>query len=137
MAASFKEIPAELHESITNLLGTHDVILLNAQLHIKSKVENIVLVLMPWRALVVRAKLPAKVQVSFSFLAVQIISIGGDNRVVVETDKSSFEFEFLSLDDLEHMVIHVVTSLKKIFPISSPGNLLQNASPILLNRIKR
>ncbi|XP_077787821.1 capping protein, Arp2/3 and myosin-I linker protein 2 isoform X2 [Podarcis muralis] len=136
MAASFKEIPAELHESITNLLGTHDIILLDAQLHIKSKVENIVLVLMPWRALVVLAKLPVKVQVSFSFLAVQIITIGGDNWVVVETEKSSFEFEFLSLDDLEHMVIHIVTSLKKIFPISSPGNLLQNASPILVDRIK-
>ncbi|KAL7978876.1 hypothetical protein Chor_013365 [Crotalus horridus] len=75
MAASFKERSAELHGSITNFLGTQEFVLLDAQFHIKSKVEEIVLVLMPWRALVVMAKLPLKIQVSFSFLAVQFIQI--------------------------------------------------------------
>ncbi|XP_061450461.1 capping protein, Arp2/3 and myosin-I linker protein 2 isoform X2 [Rhineura floridana] len=125
-----------MQETIANFLGTQDIILLDAQLHIKSKMENIVLVLMPWRALVMLAKLPVKVQVSFSFLAVQLIRIGEANQVVMETDESSFEFDFLSLEDLERMVIHVVMSLKKIFPDSPPENLLQNASPILLERIQ-
>ncbi|KAG8144036.1 hypothetical protein E2320_001162 [Naja naja] len=75
MAASFKERSAELHENITNFLGTREFLLLDAWFHIKSKVEEIVLVLMPWRALVVMAKLPLKVQVCFSFLAVQLIKM--------------------------------------------------------------
>ncbi|XP_044275779.1 capping protein, Arp2/3 and myosin-I linker protein 2 [Varanus komodoensis] len=135
MAAS-REIPAELHESITDFLGTQEFVLLDAFLHIRSKVEDIVLVLMPWRALVILAKLPVKVYFSFSFLAVQMIRMGEANQVVIKTDTSSLELEFLSLDDLEHAVIHMVTSLKKVIPNSSPGDLLQNASPILLGEIQ-
>ncbi|XP_058011396.1 capping protein, Arp2/3 and myosin-I linker protein 2 [Ahaetulla prasina] len=136
MAASFKERSEELHESITNFLGTQEFVLLDAQFHIKSKVEEIILVLMPWRALVVMAKLPLKVHVSFSFLAVQLIKMREAKTVVIETDTSSFEFDFLSSDDLEQAVSHMITSLKKVFPGSSPGDLLQNASPSLLARIQ-
>ncbi|XP_026574906.1 capping protein, Arp2/3 and myosin-I linker protein 2-like [Pseudonaja textilis] len=136
MAASFKEGSAELHESITNFLGTREFLLLDARFHIKSKVEEIVMVLMPWRALVVMAKLPFKVQVSFSFLAVQLIKLREAKKVVIETDTSSFELDFLSSDDLEHAVSHMITSLKKVFPGSSPGDLLQNAPPSLLARIQ-
>ncbi|KAM6430273.1 capping protein, Arp2/3 and myosin-I linker protein 2 isoform 1-T1 [Liasis olivaceus] len=136
MAAFFKERSAELHESITNFLGTQEFVLLDAQFHIKSKVEEIVLVLMPWRALVVIAKFPIKVQVSFSFLAMQFIKIREAKKLIIETDTSSFEFDFLSLDDLEHAVSHMITALKKVFPGSSPGDLLQNASPTLLARIQ-
>ncbi|KAJ7311941.1 hypothetical protein JRQ81_006262 [Phrynocephalus forsythii] len=91
---------------------------------------------MPWRALVVPKKLPFKVQDSFSFLAVQVIRIGKANQVVMETDASSFQFEFSSLDDLERVIIHVVTSLKRLFPESSPGNLLQHASLSLTEKIQ-
>ncbi|XP_060537567.1 capping protein, Arp2/3 and myosin-I linker protein 2 [Pantherophis guttatus] len=91
---------------------------------------------MPWRALVVMAKLPVKVQVSFSFLAVQLIKMREAKKIVIETDTSSFEFDFLSSDDLEQAVSHMITSLKKVFPGSSPGDLLQNASPSLLARIQ-
>ncbi|KAM3828818.1 capping protein, Arp2/3 and myosin-I linker protein 2 [Vipera latastei] len=136
MAASFKERSAELHGSITNFLGTQEFVLLDAQFHIKSKVEEIVLVLMPWRALVAMAKLPLKIQVSFSFLAVQFIQMREAQKIVIETDTSSFEFDFLSSDDLEQAVSHMITSLKKVFPGSSPGDLLQNASPSLLARIQ-
>ncbi|KAJ6634162.1 hypothetical protein lerEdw1_014123 [Lerista edwardsae] len=126
MAASFKEISGELRQSITSFLGTPEVILQAAQLHVKSKVEDIVLALMPWRAFVLLARLPLKVQVSFSFLSVRMIRIKESNQclqVVIETDASSYEFEFLSLDESEQVVVHMVVSLKKLFPDSSPGLL--------------
>uniref|UniRef100_A0A6J0V2F1 Capping protein, Arp2/3 and myosin-I linker protein 2 isoform X2 n=1 Tax=Pogona vitticeps TaxID=103695 RepID=A0A6J0V2F1_9SAUR len=132
-----KNIPAELYDTITNLLVTEEFILLNAYFQAKSKTEDIILILMPWRALVVPKKLPFKVQESFSFLAVHLIKVGKANQIVIETDESSFQFEFSSLDELEHMVIHVVTSLKRLFPDSSPGNLLQHASLSLLAKIQR
>nr|XP_056718340.1 capping protein, Arp2/3 and myosin-I linker protein 2 [Euleptes europaea] len=123
-------------DSITNFLGTQEVLLLTAQFHVKSKVEDIVLVLLPWRALVLPAKLPIKVQASFSYLAVQLIKMGEAGQVVIETD-TTYEFEFLSLDDLEYVVIHMVEFLKKMFPDSSPWKLLQNASSSLLDRIQK
>uniref|UniRef100_A0A8D2MKU2 Capping protein regulator and myosin 1 linker 2 n=1 Tax=Zonotrichia albicollis TaxID=44394 RepID=A0A8D2MKU2_ZONAL len=42
-------------------------------------------------------------------------------QVVIETDAASFAFRFMSLDDLEQVVIHVTMSLKKVFPDSSLG----------------
>ncbi|XP_042293705.1 capping protein, Arp2/3 and myosin-I linker protein 2 [Sceloporus undulatus] len=138
MAAFIKGSPAALHETIRDFLdlGTQECDLLDAQLHVRSKVEDIVLVLMPWRALVILAKLPVKVQVSFSFLAIKTIRMAEANQFVIETDTSCFEFKFFSPDDLEHVVIHVVASLKKVFPDSSPGIILQNASPSLLEEIQ-
>ncbi|XP_054856237.1 capping protein, Arp2/3 and myosin-I linker protein 2-like [Eublepharis macularius] len=136
MAASLREISPELRESITDFLGMQEVSLLTARLHVKSKVEDTVLVLLPWRALVLLAKLPIKVQGSFSFLALQLIKMGEASQVVIETD-TTYEFEFLSLDDLEYVVIHMIVFLKKIFPDSSPWHLLQNASPSLLDRIQK
>ncbi|XP_053126871.1 capping protein, Arp2/3 and myosin-I linker protein 2 isoform X2 [Hemicordylus capensis] len=136
MAASDKEISAELYDSIIDFLGTHDVVLRAAQLHLKSKVEDVVLVLMPWRVLVLMAKVPVKLQVSFSFLAVHTIRIRETTQVIIETDASAYEFTFLSLDDLEYVVIHVVMSLKKVFPDTSVGTLLQNASPNFAEKIQ-
>ncbi|XP_077166863.1 capping protein, Arp2/3 and myosin-I linker protein 2 [Paroedura picta] len=136
MAFPLKEISPELRDSITSFLGTQEVFLLPAQFHFKCKVDDVVLVLLPWRALVLPAKLPIKIQASFSFLAVQLIKMGEARQVVIETD-TTYEFEFLSLDDLEHVVIHMVEFLKKMFPDSSPCNLLQNASPSLLDRIQK
>ncbi|KAL8194851.1 UNVERIFIED_CONTAM: hypothetical protein K2H54_037116 [Gekko kuhli] len=154
MASSLKEISPELRDGITSFLGTQEVFLLPAQFHVKSKVEDIVLVLLPWRALVLPAKLPVKVQASFSYLSVQLIKMGDAGQlceidkynaphiykqclrlknklaygyplgngpcflVVIETD-STYEFDFLSLDNLEHVVIHMVEFLKKMFPDSS------------------
>nr|XP_060644291.1 capping protein, Arp2/3 and myosin-I linker protein 2 [Anolis sagrei ordinatus] len=127
---------ATFSEAIADFLGTQECVLMDAQLHIRSKVEDIVLILMPWRALVMLAKLPVKVQASFSFLAVQSMTMGEANQFVIETDTSAFEFKFFSLDDLDHVAVHIVASLQKAFPDASLGNILRNASPSLLEKIQ-
>ncbi|XP_067327275.1 capping protein, Arp2/3 and myosin-I linker protein 2 [Anolis sagrei] len=135
-SSAFHEGPAPLHEAIADFLGTQECVLMDAQLHIRSKVEDVVLILMPWRALVMLAKLPVKVQASFSFLAVQSMTMGEANQFVIETDTSDFEFKFFSLDDLDHVAVHIVASLQKAFPDASLGNILRNASPSLLEKIQ-
>ncbi|KAI1235503.1 hypothetical protein IHE44_0002378, partial [Lamprotornis superbus] len=57
--------------------------------------------------------------------------------VVIETDAASYAFRFMSLDDLEQVVIHVTMSLKKVFPDSSLGTLLKNSPPSLYERIQQ
>ncbi|RMC09192.1 hypothetical protein DUI87_14199 [Hirundo rustica rustica] len=161
MAASPGGIPAELQEGITTFLGTKKVLLvLSIQLQVKSKYDDFILVLTPWRAYVLPVMLPVRVHSSFSFLEVREMtaqepSVVSDTSnwdkpnlgiyprscpppvVVIETDAASYAFRFMSLDDLEQVVIHVTMSLKKVFPDSSLGTLLKNSPPSLYERIQQ
>lgn len=42
-------------------------------------------------------------------------------QMVIDTDKQSYTFNLMTMEDLEAVVSHVTASLKKIFPDSSPG----------------
>ncbi|KAM7010929.1 LOW QUALITY PROTEIN: capping protein, Arp2/3 and myosin-I linker protein 2 [Passerculus sandwichensis] len=138
MAASPGGIPAELQEGITTFLGTKKVLLvLSIQLQVKSKYDDFILVLTPWRAYVLPVMLPVRVHSSFSFLEVREMAVQEPSVVVIETDAASFAFRFMSLDDLEQVVIHVTVSLKKVFPDSSLGTLLKNCPPSLYERIQQ
>ncbi|NWH89207.1 CARL2 protein, partial [Aegithalos caudatus] len=138
MAASPGGIPTELQEGITTFLGTKKVLLvLNIQLQVKSKYDDFILVLTPWRAYVLPVMLPVRVHSSFSFLEVREMMFQEPSVVVIETDVASYTFRFMSLDDLEQVVIHVTMSLKKVFPDSSLGTLLKNSPPSLYERIQQ
>ncbi|NWT11134.1 CARL2 protein, partial [Vireo altiloquus] len=138
MAASPGGIPSELQEAITAFLGTKKVLLmLSIQLQVKSKYDDFILVLTPWRAYVLPVMLPVRVHSSFSFLEVREMTVQEPSVVVIETDATSYAFRFMSLDDLEQVVIHVNMSLKKVFPDSSLGTLLKNSPPSLYERIQQ
>ncbi|NXR22923.1 CARL2 protein, partial [Cinclus mexicanus] len=138
MAASPGGIPTELQEGITAFLGTKKVLLvLSIQLQVKSKYDDFILVLTPWRAYVLPVMLPVRVHSSFSFLEVREMMVQEPSVVVIETDAASYAFRFMSLDDLEQVVVHVTMSLKKVFPDSSLGTLLKNSPPTLYERIQQ
>ncbi|XP_065589470.1 capping protein, Arp2/3 and myosin-I linker protein 2 isoform X2 [Cyrtonyx montezumae] len=137
MAVSPVGIPSELQDGIAAFLGAKQILLLKSiQLQVKSKYDDFVLVLTPWRAYVLLAMLPLRVHSSFSFLEVRDITVREPSVVVIETDTSSYAFRLMSFDDLEQVVIHVTMSLKKVFPDSSPGTLLKNSPPNLYERIR-
>ncbi|XP_062477151.1 capping protein, Arp2/3 and myosin-I linker protein 2 isoform X1 [Pezoporus occidentalis] len=137
MAASHRAIPTEIQEGITTFLGTKEVLLvMSVQLQVKSKYDDYILVLTPWRAYVLPVTLPVRVHSSFSFLEVREMTVQEPSLVVIETDTASHAFQFMSSDDLEQLVIHVTMSLKKVFPDSSPGTLLKNFPPNLYERIQ-
>ncbi|XP_059713258.1 capping protein, Arp2/3 and myosin-I linker protein 2 isoform X4 [Haemorhous mexicanus] len=138
MAVSPGGIPTELQEGITAFLGAKKVLLvLSIQLQVKSKYDDFILVLTPWRAYVLPVMLPVRVHSSFSFLEVREMTVQEPSVVVIETDAASYAFRFMSLDDLEQVVIHVTMSLKKVFPDSSLGTLLKNSPPSLYERIQQ
>ncbi|NWW04969.1 CARL2 protein, partial [Oreocharis arfaki] len=125
-------------EGIAAFLGTKKVLLvLSIQLQVKSKYDDFILVLTPWRAYVLPVMLPVRVHSSFSFLEVREMTVQELSVVVIETDAASYAFRFMSLDDLEQVVIHVTMSLKKVFPDSSLGTLLKNSPPSLYERIQQ
>ncbi|NXW50368.1 CARL2 protein, partial [Nyctiprogne leucopyga] len=138
MATSPAGIPAELQEGITAFLGTKKVLLvMSVQLQVKSKYDDYILVLTPWRAYVLPVMLPVRVHSSFSFLEVKEMTVREPSLVVIETDAAAYAFRFMAFDELEQVVIHVTMSLKKVFPDSSPGTLLKNSPPNLYERIRR
>ncbi|NXY77578.1 CARL2 protein, partial [Glareola pratincola] len=125
-------------EGITAFLGTQKVVLvMSIQLQVKSKYDDYILVLTPWRAYVLPVMLPVRVHGSFSFLEVREMTVREPSLVVIETDAASYAFRFMCFDDLEQVVIHVTMSLKKVFPDSSPGMLLKNSPPNLYERIRQ
>ncbi|NXD72165.1 CARL2 protein, partial [Eolophus roseicapillus] len=125
-------------EGITTFLGTKEVLLvMSVQLQVKSKYDDYILVLTPWRAYVLPMTLPVRVHSSFSFLEVREMTVREPSLVVIETDTASHAFQFMSSDGLEQVVIHVTMSLKKVFPDSSAGTLLKNFPPNLYERIRR
>ncbi|NXL62894.1 CARL2 protein, partial [Chordeiles acutipennis] len=125
-------------EGITAFLGTKKVLLvMNVQLQVKSKYDDYILVLTPWRAYVLPVMLPVRVHSSFSFLEVKEMTVREPSLVVIETDAAAYAFRFMAFDELEQVVIHVTMSLKKVFPDSCPGTLLKNSPPNLYERIRR
>ncbi|XP_029466541.1 F-actin-uncapping protein LRRC16A-like [Rhinatrema bivittatum] len=138
MASTAGGIPYELQDSIVEFMGSQEIILMKlVKLNFKSKYEDRTLVLMPWRAYVLLAVLPVRVESTFSYLEVSDIDIRDSSLVVIETDNSDYSFRLMSLEDLEQVVIHVTTSIKKVFPDSSPGKLFRNSSPDLQDKIQR
>ncbi|NXN32089.1 CARL2 protein, partial [Nycticryphes semicollaris] len=131
-----------LSEGIAAFLGPKKILLvMSIQLQVKSKYDDYILVLTPWRAYVLPVMLPVvlpvRVHSSFSFLEVREMTVREPSLVVIETDTASYAFRFMCFDDLEQVVIHVTMSLKKVFPDSSPGTLLKNSPPNLYERIRQ
>uniref|UniRef100_A0A667ZE81 Capping protein regulator and myosin 1 linker 2 n=1 Tax=Myripristis murdjan TaxID=586833 RepID=A0A667ZE81_9TELE len=56
-------------------------------------------------------------------------------EIVFETDRQTFSFSVLQVEDLEAMVSHMTASLKRIFPDSSPEKLLKKIPPDLQERL--
>ncbi|NXJ65264.1 CARL2 protein, partial [Rostratula benghalensis] len=127
-----------LSEGITTFLGPKKILLvMSIQLQVKSKYDDYILVLTPWRAYVLPLMLPVRVHSSFSFLEVREMTVQEPSLVVIETDAASYAFRFMCFDDLEQVVVHIAMSLKRVFPDSSPGTLLKNSPPNLYERIRQ
>ncbi|XP_007887782.1 capping protein, Arp2/3 and myosin-I linker protein 2 [Callorhinchus milii] len=136
MATSDQDISDELQESISTILKPKKVeFMKKVKVTTKLKSEEKILALTLWRAFVLPVRIPAKVESSFNYLEINAINTIDLNQIVIETEKISYSFKLMSLEDLEQVVSHVTASLKKIFPDSSPGKLLKKNTHELQERI--
>ncbi|KAJ8003194.1 hypothetical protein DPEC_G00166860 [Dallia pectoralis] len=127
-----------MQEHVVRLLKPQNVRLMRQVQLIqpKGRAEKRLLVTTLWRAYIFHIKQPVRVECSFSFLEIYAITIESINQVLIETDRQTFLISLASVDDLVAMVSHVTSSLKKIFPDSSPGKILKippNLQERLLN----
>ncbi|XP_059507626.1 capping protein, Arp2/3 and myosin-I linker protein 2 [Stegostoma tigrinum] len=138
MATSSQDISEELQEHAARILQPKKIeFMKKVKLTTKCKSEEKILALTSWRIFLFPVRLPVKVESSFNYLEINAINAVDHTQVVIETEKISYQLKLMSLEDLEQVVSHVTTSLKKIFPDSSPGKLLRKNSPELQERIKK
>ncbi|XP_037623048.1 capping protein, Arp2/3 and myosin-I linker protein 2 isoform X4 [Sebastes umbrosus] len=129
-----------LRDQISELLKPHRVclvtpVVLNHSGQPSGRSANRFVVLSLWRGYLVIDKQPVRVESTFSYLEICSINIHSLTQIVLETDSQTLSFSVLHVKDLEAMVNHMTTSLKRIFPDSSPGTLLKTIPPDLQQRL--
>ncbi|XP_078393770.1 capping protein, Arp2/3 and myosin-I linker protein 3-like, partial [Cetorhinus maximus] len=92
-------------------------------------------VLTAWRMCLLNMKIPTKIESTFNFLEIRNLTPVNPDQVVMETEKSTYSVNFLSLEDLDRVMSHINTSLNKIFP-ASPPSLSQRSTPESPNCLK-
>ncbi|XP_044912977.1 F-actin-uncapping protein LRRC16A isoform X8 [Felis catus] len=125
------EVPGELTESIKDVIGRKIKIAVKKKVKLEVKgdrVENKVLVLTSCRAFLVTARIPTKLELTFSYLEIHGVSCGRPTQMVVETDKHSISMRMASPDDVSEVLAHIGTCLRRIFPGLSPVRIMKKVS---------
>ncbi|XP_038627078.1 F-actin-uncapping protein LRRC16A isoform X1 [Tachyglossus aculeatus] len=125
------QLPRELLESIKDVLGRKIKIAVKkkVKLEIKGdKVENKILVLTSCRAFLVAARIPTKLELTFSYLEIQGVTCTKPGQLAVETEKGSISMKMASCEDVNEAVGYIGGCLRKIFPGHSPLKILKKVS---------
>uniref|UniRef100_A0A8B9XII0 Capping protein regulator and myosin 1 linker 1 n=1 Tax=Bos mutus grunniens TaxID=30521 RepID=A0A8B9XII0_BOSMU len=128
MAEESSEVPGELIESIKDVLGRKIKIALKKKVKLEvkgDKVENRVLVLTSCRAFLVTARIPTKLEVTFSYLEIHGVICSKPAQMLVETEKCSISMKMASPEDVSEVLAHIGTNLRKIFPGLSPVRIMK------------
>ncbi|XP_023204840.1 capping protein, Arp2/3 and myosin-I linker protein 2-like isoform X1 [Xiphophorus maculatus] len=133
-------ISQTLRDQVSDLLKPHRACLVTPVLLHQSNQScgrsgSKFVVLSLWRGYVVTNKQPLKVESAFSYLEISSINIHSLTQIELETDRQSLSFSVLHDEDLVAMISHMTTSLKRIFPDSSPGKLLKRVPQDLQERL--
>ncbi|XP_027379873.1 F-actin-uncapping protein LRRC16A isoform X6 [Bos indicus x Bos taurus] len=116
------------HKSIKDVLGRKIKIALKKKVKLEvkgDKVENRVLVLTSCRAFLVTARIPTKLEVTFSYLEIHGVICSKPAQMVVETEKCSISMKMASPEDVSEVLAHIGTNLRKIFPGLSPVRIMK------------
>ncbi|XP_061520355.1 F-actin-uncapping protein LRRC16A-like isoform X2 [Phycodurus eques] len=113
------ELPKELFESVQEAVGRRLKLTLRCQVQpeVKSaKVENKVLALASDRAFLLSARIPSKVEHSFSYLDIQHLHSNKLTQVLLECQRGPRTLWFSSQKDSDQVITHVGCRLVRICP---------------------
>ncbi|XP_044026820.1 F-actin-uncapping protein LRRC16A isoform X2 [Siniperca chuatsi] len=101
----------------------------NVQLEVKGdKVENRVLALASHRAYLMTARVPSKVEHSFSYLDIQGISSNKPTQLVLEYERGPWSLRLGSVEEVDEVIAHIGSCLHRICPASSPVKVMRKLS---------
>uniref|UniRef100_A0AAQ4Q4T9 F-actin-uncapping protein LRRC16A n=1 Tax=Gasterosteus aculeatus aculeatus TaxID=481459 RepID=A0AAQ4Q4T9_GASAC len=124
-------IPNELLESVRDAAGRGVKLTLGrrVQLEVKGdKLESRVLALATHRAYLLTARVPAKVEHSFSYLEIQGISSNKPTQLVLESERGPWSLRLGSVDEVDEVIAHIGSSLQRICPACSPVKSMKKLS---------
>ncbi|XP_012890641.1 PREDICTED: leucine-rich repeat-containing protein 16A [Dipodomys ordii] len=131
MTEESSDIPRELIESIKDVIGRKIKIAVKKKVKLElkgDKVENKVLVLTSCRAFLVTARIPTKLELTFSYLEIHGVICSKPAQMVVETEKCNISMKMASPEDVSDVLAHIGTCLRKIFPGLSPVRIMKKVS---------
>nr|XP_029136167.1 F-actin-uncapping protein LRRC16A-like isoform X1 [Labrus bergylta] len=128
MSEGKTDIPNELSESVREAVGRRVKLTLRrkVQLEVKAdKVENRVLALASHRAYLLTARVPSKVEHSFSYLDIQGISSNKPTQLVLESERGPWSLWLGSMEEVDEVIAHIGNCLQKICPAASPVKVMK------------
>ncbi|XP_054412975.2 F-actin-uncapping protein LRRC16A isoform X1 [Pongo abelii] len=131
MTEESSDVPRELIESIKDVIGRKIKISVKKKVKLEvkgDKVENKVLVLTSCRAFLVTARIPTKLELTFSYLEIHGVICSKSAQMIVETEKCSISMKMASPEDVSEVLAHIGTCLRKIFPGLSPVRIMKKVS---------
>ncbi|XP_075826158.1 F-actin-uncapping protein LRRC16A isoform X6 [Microtus pennsylvanicus] len=131
MTDDSSDVPRELMESIKDVIGRKIKISVKKKVKLEVKgdrVENKVLVLTSCRAFLLSARIPTKLELTFSYLEIHGVICHKPTQMVVETEKCSMSMKMESPEDVSDVLAHIGTCLRKLFPGLSPLRILKKVS---------
>ncbi|XP_043923009.1 F-actin-uncapping protein LRRC16A isoform X2 [Protopterus annectens] len=131
MTEETSDVPKELIDSVRDALGRKIKIAVKKRIRLEikgDKVENKVLVLASCRAFLLTARIPTKLEVSFSYLEIQSVSSCKPGQLTIDTEKYSFSMKMATSEDVNEVVAHIGTCLRKIVPGLSPLKVMKKVT---------
>ncbi|XP_054461624.1 F-actin-uncapping protein LRRC16A [Anoplopoma fimbria] len=126
-----EDIPNEVFESVREAVGRRVKLTLRrkVQLEVKGdKVENRVLALASHRAYLLTARVPSKVEHSFSYLDIQGISSNKPLQLVLEYERGPWSLRLGSAEEVDEVIAHIGSCLQRICPARSPVKVMKKLS---------
>nr|XP_033790380.1 F-actin-uncapping protein LRRC16A isoform X3 [Geotrypetes seraphini] len=128
MSEDSSDIGKELLESVRDVIGRKIKIAVRKKVKLEfkgDKVENKVLVLASCRAFILTTRVPTKLEFTFSYLEIQGLSCCKPGQLIVETEKCNLSMKLASSEDVNEVLAHIGTCLRKIFPGLSPVKIMK------------
>ncbi|XP_026516381.1 F-actin-uncapping protein LRRC16A isoform X2 [Terrapene carolina triunguis] len=131
MSDESSEVPRELLESIKDVIGRKIKISVKKKVKLETKgdkVDNKILVLTSCRAFLLTSRIPTKLELTFSYLEIQGVTSSKPGQLIVETEKCSISMKMASSEDVNEVMAHIGTCLRKIFPGLSPVRIMKKVT---------
>ncbi|XP_030596584.1 F-actin-uncapping protein LRRC16A [Archocentrus centrarchus] len=128
MSEEKSDFPNELFESVREAVGRSVKLSLRCkvQLEVKvDKVESRVLALASHRAYLLTARVPSKVEQSFSYLEIQGIHSNKPTQLLLEYEHGLWSLRLGSTEEVDKVIAHIGRCLHWILPVGSPVKMMR------------
>uniref|UniRef100_A0A8C4XMJ4 Capping protein regulator and myosin 1 linker 1 n=1 Tax=Falco tinnunculus TaxID=100819 RepID=A0A8C4XMJ4_FALTI len=126
-----QKVEAAGGESVRDVIGRKIKISVKKKVKLETKgdkVDNKILVLASCRAFLLTSRIPSKLELTFSYLEIQGVTSNKPGQLIMETEKCSISMKMASSEDVNEVLAHIGTCLRKIFPGLSPVRILKKVT---------